>query len=339
MEHKQELDHHDIHHGGEPQNEAAAEDGVSFFHDFVAGGVAGSASVVVGHPFDTLKVRMQTATKRMSIVSLATSYGGVGSLFRGMSAPLGSASVINATIFATYGWSSRIYDDYYLESSNEIHVKPSAGVDHDSSIKAFTCGSFAGLIQALIICPTEHVKCRLQIQHGAGSADNLYKGPLQAARHIVSGHGISGLYRAWCCTCWREVPAFGMYFSGYDFFKDRINTIFAEHAGIDASEAGNMEHSHAWAASTLSGGITGALTWAVIYPFDIIKTRIQTGPIDAPLEERRIYAVARNMVQKSGVKSLFRGLNITVIRAFPVNAIIFPVYEYVLMKISELERD
>jgi len=36
-----------------------AEDGdegsedITFFHDFVAGGVAGSASVVVGHPFDT----------------------------------------------------------------------------------------------------------------------------------------------------------------------------------------------------------------------------------------------------------------------------------------------
>lgn len=29
------------------------EDELSFLHDFIAGGVAGSASVVVGHPFDT----------------------------------------------------------------------------------------------------------------------------------------------------------------------------------------------------------------------------------------------------------------------------------------------
>lgn len=29
------------------------EDDITFFHDFIAGGVAGSASVVVGHPFDT----------------------------------------------------------------------------------------------------------------------------------------------------------------------------------------------------------------------------------------------------------------------------------------------
>mmetsp|Transcript_37920 Transcript_37920/g.91946 ORF Transcript_37920/g.91946 Transcript_37920/m.91946 type:complete len:334 (-) Transcript_37920:283-1284(-) len=333
MEHKQDFDHHELEMG-EDHKYHETDEGVSFFHDFVAGGVAGSASVVVGHPFDTLKVRMQTATSsRVSIMSLATSYGGVGSLFRGMGAPLGSASVINATIFATYGWSSRIYDDYF--ESAKIQFK--TDVEHDSSIKAFTCGSFAGFVQALIICPTEHVKCRLQVQvQGAGTG---YNGPLQAARAIVSGHGVSGLYRAWWCTCWREIPAFGMYFSGYDLFKDKINAIFAKQAGIDESQSGNMEHPHAWAASTLAGGITGALTWAVIYPFDIIKTRIQTAPLDTPMEERRILAIARDIVQKNGVGHLFRGVNITVIRAFPVNGIIFPVYEYVLMKISELEHD
>ena len=35
---------------------SSSEEEVSFWHDFVAGGVAGSASVVVGHPFDTIKV-------------------------------------------------------------------------------------------------------------------------------------------------------------------------------------------------------------------------------------------------------------------------------------------
>jgi Mitochondrial carrier protein len=30
-------------------------DDITFFHDFIAGGAAGSASVVVGHPFDTIK--------------------------------------------------------------------------------------------------------------------------------------------------------------------------------------------------------------------------------------------------------------------------------------------
>ena len=59
---KQEVDHHGPQHAKistiDIPNEAAAavEEEVTFFHDFIAGGIAGSASIVVGHPFDTIKV-------------------------------------------------------------------------------------------------------------------------------------------------------------------------------------------------------------------------------------------------------------------------------------------
>ena len=64
MEHKQELGHKDLKpviDATDTKTTIEDEQEVSFFHDFIAGGVAGSASVVVGHPMDTLKVRMQTA--------------------------------------------------------------------------------------------------------------------------------------------------------------------------------------------------------------------------------------------------------------------------------------
>lgn len=40
---------------GKPDQEEDENAGITFFHDFVAGGAAGSASVMVGHPFDTIK--------------------------------------------------------------------------------------------------------------------------------------------------------------------------------------------------------------------------------------------------------------------------------------------
>lgn len=148
---------------------------------------------------------------------------------------------------------------------------------------------------------------------------------------------ILGLYRGWCVTAWREIPAFGGYFALYDIFKDALSSFFASRAGITESEMAAQNHSSVWASSALAGGTTGALTWAVIYPFDIIKTRIQTSPLDTPLAKRKLLAVGRNIVEKEGASALFRGLNITIIRAFPVNAIVFPVYEFCLMKMAELE--
>lgn len=262
-------------------------------------------------------------------MSLATSYGGVSSLFRGMAAPLSSACVVNAIIFSSYGWSSRMFDQYV--------EPPTTNTFHDSTIKAFSCGSFAGLVQGVVVCPMEHLKCRLQVQHGRGALGALYKGPVQAARSIVASHGMTGLYRGWGATVWREVPAFGAYFAFYDFAKDGLNSLFAKRAGLSEEEHAEQNHAHKWAASALAGGTTGALTWIMIYPFDIIKTKIQTAPMDTPIEKRRILAIGQDIVRREGVSALFRGLNVTVIRAFPVNAIVFPVYEYCLMKIAQLE--
>ena len=61
MEHKQEVRHKEPRRikTADPPVQVVDDEGeedVSFFHDFIAGGVAGSASVVVGHPFDTIKV-------------------------------------------------------------------------------------------------------------------------------------------------------------------------------------------------------------------------------------------------------------------------------------------
>lgn len=203
--------------------------------------------------------------------------------------------------------------------------------DHSSVAKSFVCGSFAGAIQALVICPTEHVKCRLQVQ--STSSITNYKGPLDAVSQIFENGGLRGLYRGFACTAWREVPAFGLYFAAYDSIKETVVSNMEK--VLDKSNEGGGSTIHTWAASCIAGGISGALTWASIYPFDVIKTKIQTLPLDTPIEKRRISHIYKSIIQEHGWKFFFRGLNVTLLRAFPVNAIIFPVYEFTLEKLSE----
>ena len=90
-----------------------------------------------------------------------------------------------------------------------------------------------------------------------------------------------------------------------------------------------------WAASALAGGCSGALTWALIYPFDVVKTRIQTAPLTTPIEKRRIVYMFRAIYKEHGIQYFFRGLGVTLLRAFPVNAIIFPVYEFTLFELNQ----
>ena len=231
--------------------------------DLIAGGAAGSASVVVGHPFDTYKVRLQTS--KPGCTESTKAFGGVSSLFRGMAAPLCCASVVNAIIFSSFGESSRLWDEKVEHRAasavdaikNESGDTASAALPHDSFTKSFCCGSFAGFAQSFVICPMEHIKCRLQVQHGAGSADAMYRGPFDALYKIISNHGVGGLFRGMCVTWWREIPAFGLYFSTYDYIKDTGNQLFAD-------ENGDVKDWHAWGASAFAGGTSGCFTWLII---------------------------------------------------------------------------
>lgn len=276
----------------QPKSQPTTADGndedegdVTFLQDFVAGGMAGSASVIVGHPLDTLKVRVQNSAQSSSIMASITEFGGVSSLFRGMGAPLSAAAIVNAIVFSSYGLGSRLYDSYLFDpssSSSSSNESQGSGSSHDPWQKAMTCGAFAGLVQCVVICPMEHVKCRLQIQHGRGSADNLYKGPYQATSRIVKKHGVQRLYQGWWSTVAREVPAFGLYFAVYDYMKDNVNALLARQqqqacrssldgttTAFQALVPSGFQHTHTWIASACAGGIAGSVTWGIVYPVDV----------------------------------------------------------------------
>lgn len=48
-----------------------------------------------------------------------------------------------------------------------------------------------------------------------------------------------------------------------------------------------------------------------------------------------MWTVASDLVKEHGWQYMFRGLGVTLLRAFPVNAIIFPVYEFVLLQLGD----
>ena len=82
---------------------------VTAAQDLIAGGIAGSCSVIVGHPFDTYKVMLQTSAKSVQKRSLS-----ISRLYRGITPPLVSAGVLNAIAFSSYGESSRLWDRYVM---------------------------------------------------------------------------------------------------------------------------------------------------------------------------------------------------------------------------------
>ena len=82
----------------------------------------------------------------------------------------------------------------------------------------------------------------------------------------------------------------------------------------------------------LSGGLAGILSWIPIYPFDVIKTKIQA---DGYGKERIYHGFIHCFKEtiKNDPFMLYRGIGSSIYRAFVLNATIFSVYNQIQLSL------
>ncbi len=73
----------------------------------------------------------------------------------------------------------------------------------------------------------------------------------------------------------------------------------------------------------ISGAVGGVVLWAVIFPADVIKSRIQIYNLPGGL-----LSVGGDILRKEGPLALYNGLKPTLIRTIPATAVLFVVFEY-----------
>ena len=72
--------------------------------------------------------------------------------------------------------------------------------------------------------------------------------------------------------------------------------------------------------------------WLPGYPFEVLKTRIQAGQYDS------IPSAIRGSLAKDGRSVFVRGLGLTMLRAIPVNATTWLVYEILMDALASTSR-
>lgn len=73
----------------------------------------------------------------------------------------------------------------------------------------------------------------------------------------------------------------------------------------------------------IAGAVGGITLWTVIFPADVIKSRIQIGNI-----KETMLSVGAKIIKEEGVSALYNGLKPTIVRTIPATAVLFVVYEY-----------
>ncbi|KAL4096374.1 hypothetical protein PRIC1_009734 [Phytophthora ramorum] len=269
--------------------------------DLNAGTIGGVAGIVAGHPLDTVKVQLQTSREASAGVlrTLRRVVGseGTAGLYRGLLSPILSNAPINAAVFGVQGQVVRV-----LQRDGPL-----------SSTQHFIAGCSAGLVQVVFAAPSEHVK--IQLQTGAMGREHS---SLVAGRTILRRYGARTLFKGWQVCLLRDVPAFGAYFCGYEATKRALT----EGKSENETDLKLM----------MAGGIAGMLSWIVSMPQDVVKSCVQSQSLQG--DQQTMTQMARSRMQQEGPGFFFKGFSATMLRAFPVSAVTFLVYEKTMQFMS-----
>ncbi|KAI1344517.1 mitochondrial carrier domain-containing protein [Xylariaceae sp. FL0016] len=291
--------------------------------DLFAGAAGGIAQVLIGQPFDIVKVRLQTTTQYSSALDAATSiYKQEGALafYKGTLTPLLGIGACVSIQFGAFGFARR-----YFESANARAHPLSSATTRDPTLsygQYYAAGAFAGVANSVISGPIEHVRIRLQTQpHGAA---RLYAGPVDCVRKL-SAHGgvLRGLYRGEAVTVLREAQAYGMWFLAFEWMMN------ADAARNRVRRADVPAYKVA-----LYGGLAGEALWLGSYPFDVIKSKMQTDGLGADMKYKSMRDCFAQTWRAEGMRGFWKGLAPTLLRAMPVSAGTFAVVEATMRAMS-----
>ncbi|KIM39611.1 hypothetical protein M413DRAFT_193953 [Hebeloma cylindrosporum] len=327
--------------------------------DFIAGTVAGVASLVVGFPFDTVKVRFQSpaiAGKYHStfhaIATIIREERFVG-LYKGITSPLATVALMNGLVFASYRFLLKLQ----LPTAETVPTITQIAL----------AGAGCGIVSSIVTTPTELIKIRQQSMLTPTKAR-------QVALKIFRENGVRGLYRGMPVTALRDC-GYGAYFAAYEatcrYFATSPVGGSSKYDGSNILAQVETEMTTlSWPALLVAGGVAGVVGWLATFPLDVVKTRVQGSqaiPIQIPALEvagahsggsviplspstpllqspamvmrdsnpyRTTWSTIVYSYPNEGPGVFFRGLSPTLIRAIPVNMVTFATFEAVVHALS-----
>ncbi|KAH3682761.1 hypothetical protein WICPIJ_006275 [Wickerhamomyces pijperi] len=260
-----------------------------------AGAVGGIASVLTGHPFDLVKVRLQSghySSMSAAVKSILSTSGPLG-FYRGVVPPLVGVTPMFAVSFWGYDVGKNLVSSYYKgqESSTFSIGQISAA------------GFFSAIPTTLVAAPMERIKIVLQM-HKEGEAKSM----MTAVKEILASGGVRSLFKGSVATLARDGPGSALYFATYEIAKKELTK-------LTNAEDGKLS---LFAVST-AGGLAGMSMWLVVFPVDTVKTRLQ----NTVGESITMKQAVQSIYKKGGMASFFPGLGPALLRSFPANAATF----------------
>lgn len=256
---------------------------------FGAGGFGGICAVLTGHPFDLVKVRLQTGLYNSSIQCIKQTLvkDGLPGFYRGVLPPLLGVTPMFAVSFWGYDVGKKLVTAYTGTAPEKFTIA-----------QISTAGFISAIPTTLVAAPFERVKVVMQIQEGSKNASMA-----SVVKEMYKTGGLRSIFKGSAATLARDGPGSALYFATYEYLKEKLLT-----PGKDMSLLAIMT----------AGGFAGVSMWLGVFPIDTIKSTQQSSTTSVS-----ILQTTKNIYKKGGIKAFFPGVGPALARSFPANAATF----------------
>lgn len=272
---------------------------------FVAGMFSGVTKNAVGHPFDTVKVRLQTSEGRfkgpMDCVWQTLRKEGPKGFYKGFTPPLIGWVLMDSVMLGLLHLYKRLLMENVYTDEKKM---PLSG--------HILAGLGSGWTVSFVAAPIEQFKARLQVQYDAKT--KIYKGPIDVARQLWKISPLTWYSGLFSTMVFRT--NFIFWWGLYEIFTDWFykNTALSKPAV------------NFWV-----GGFSATVFWIFAYPADVVKQTIMT---DSPFKQDKKFHKYTDAVKfiyrEKGLAGFTRGFGPSILRSFPANAAALAAFEAVM---------
>ncbi|EGV63658.1 carrier protein ymc1 [Yamadazyma tenuis] len=272
--------------------------------DVTAGFVGGATQVLIGQPFDLVKIRLQTSSQHASSASIIKSVlqnEGLSAFYKGTLAPLVGVGACVSLQFYGFHESKR----YILQKYNQtqLNLWP----------QTYICGALAGIINTPVTTPVEQLRILSQSKTSKTSVSQL-------VGQIYRENGARGLFRGFNITLLREIQSYGVWFLAYE---STIQSLLSVRGYSSRNEISTPE-------LLFSGALAGNLLWLSAYPLDVLKSNVQSDGFANSKFRGSSVSAAKHIYATAGLRGFWKGIGPCLLRATPCSAGTFASVELAL---------
>ncbi|XP_049849048.1 mitochondrial substrate carrier family protein H-like [Schistocerca gregaria] len=292
-----------------PDRTVAQVQKLNILEQVIASSIGGTIAALVVTPLDVVKTRLQAQRKKIK-ATLSKSekkyrykntldaffkigrHEGVRGFWRGFGPGL-LMTVLSTTLYITLYENSK----YFLETTTYNLLWAPA-----------ISGAFARAVSVLCISPLDLFRTNLQSHSKKIASHQLFA-------NIWRSGNLSTFWIGVRPTLWRDVPFSVIYWTIFECIK--------------------RNHSHpGFLDNFIAGGVSGSIAALATIPFDVIKTRAQMDVhkmnehVTPSSKPQSVLGLMREVIEKEGFRTLFRGILPRVAKVAPASAIMISTYEY-----------